>query len=291
MKMSMSLAATATAKLVEELSGPSCDTVSVIEAATWLGTTQRNVRKWLAQGQLEAAIDAVTGARGVLVHSLHNFRVRAEEDAAVSRRQRNRHVVTVRSGRGVKSREAVPGAPSELLPSCVPLMAVLEEVEDYRRRQGRRYQLPTLLAITSCAVLCGCRSFASISKWCENQRSLLQQFFEVDAVPTPHTLHLVFSGLDRVRLEAGLTEWALSALKTLDLGMERSPRSLYNRDGRILPGRYSSRIPGLVALTELGARLGLQEDGAGRIAPLESDGAHLLRVLLFEGTKSTSAVF
>ena len=291
MKMSMSLAATATAKLVEELSGAACDTVSVIEAATWLGTTQRNVRKWLAQGQLEAGLDVVTGVKGVLICSVQNFEERHEAEASLSRRQRNRHLVNLRGTRRARSRESGPAGQPETPPRCAPLMAMLEEVEDSRRRQGRRYQLSALLAMTSCAVLCGCRSFSSISTWCENQRSLLQQFFEVDAVPTSHTLHLVFRGLDRTRLEAGLTEWALSALRTLDPGMERPPRSLYIRDGRILPGRYSSRIPGLVALTELGERIGLQEAGPGRIKQLDGAGVQLLRVLLFEGSQWSSPSF
>ena len=292
MKMSMSLAATATANLVEELSAPASDTVSVIEAAAWLETTQRNVRKWLAQGRLEAGNDAVTGARGVLVRSVQRLLDHQEQISGMSRRQRRRHEVTVRSTPRSRTRDVAGERTEDPNPHRFPpLMAVLEEVEDFRRQQGRRYQLSTLLAVSSCAVLCGCRSFASINSWCQNQRALLQQFFEMDSLPTSHTLYLVFNGLDRSRLEAGLTEWAMGALKTLDLGAGRPPRSLYIRDGHILPGRYSSRIPGLVALTELGERLGLQEGAAGGIGPLDGAGAQMLRILLFEGSHRAAPAF
>ncbi|NGP09292.1 transposase family protein [Rhodococcus sp. 14C212] len=45
------------------------------------------------------------------------------------------------------------------------LLVALEEVPDPRARRGRRYRLPSLIAVALCAVAAGARSFYAIADW------------------------------------------------------------------------------------------------------------------------------
>lgn len=45
------------------------------------------------------------------------------------------------------------------------LPALFAEIDDPRRRQGRRHSLPTVLAIATAATLCGMRGYKAIAQW------------------------------------------------------------------------------------------------------------------------------
>ena len=48
------------------------------------------------------------------------------------------------------------------------LPAFFQNIDDPRRRQGRRHALPTVLALAAAATLCGMRGYKAISEWVEN---------------------------------------------------------------------------------------------------------------------------
>ena len=47
------------------------------------------------------------------------------------------------------------------------LPAFFQNIDDPRRRQGRRHALPTVLALAAAATLCGMRGYKAISEWVE----------------------------------------------------------------------------------------------------------------------------
>jgi|GEM_PF-6618094 len=49
--------------------------------------------------------------------------------------------------------------------SPVGLLAVFAQVSDPRKWRGTRHRLPALLALATCAVLAGARSFAALGEW------------------------------------------------------------------------------------------------------------------------------
>ena len=48
------------------------------------------------------------------------------------------------------------------------LPAFFHDIDDPRRRQGRRHALPTVLALASAATLCGMRGYKAISEWVDD---------------------------------------------------------------------------------------------------------------------------
>ena len=53
----------------------------------------------------------------------------------------------------------------------IPLIEVLEKIEDPRSCHGRRYRLEALLSACIMAILCGCSSYSAIAEWCQNSLS------------------------------------------------------------------------------------------------------------------------
>lgn len=84
------------------------------------------------------------------------------------------------------------------------LMAALELLPDPRDRRGRRYRLPSLIAVALCAVAAGARSFSSIADWAVGApREVLAGLGIRFRVPSEATIRQVLGrvdgdGLDRV---------------------------------------------------------------------------------------------
>jgi len=49
------------------------------------------------------------------------------------------------------------------------LLSFLASVPDPRSRHGRQHPLAAILALVSCAILCGARSYAAIAQWAQDQ--------------------------------------------------------------------------------------------------------------------------
>ena len=59
------------------------------------------------------------------------------------------------------------------------LPAFFQDIDDPRRRQGRRHALPTVLALATAATLCGMRGYKAISEWADDLSPKVLQRFRV----------------------------------------------------------------------------------------------------------------
>ena len=88
-----------------------------------------------------------------------------------------------------------------------------QDIDDPRRRQGRRHALPTVLALATTATLCGMRGYKAISEWVDDLSPKVLQRFRVrrrDGQYRPPSLSAMRSLLIRVdpaQLDAALRSW------------------------------------------------------------------------------------
>ena len=85
----------------------------------------------------------------------------------------------------------------------------LGKVRDRRKRQGRRYSLRSIIALSMGAMLGGCSSLGSIARWIEAvaKKGLLGEFDIERGRPCHATLHYVFSRLSVKSFERALAKW------------------------------------------------------------------------------------
>src|SRR6266516_730642 len=83
------------------------------------------------------------------------------------------------------------------------LWYTLHAVSDHRRKQGKRHDLPTLLALAILALCCGHTSYLAMQEWCENyQESIKTQIpFLAGHMPNAATFHRVFAQLEVAAFE------------------------------------------------------------------------------------------
>lgn len=99
------------------------------------------------------------------------------------------------------------------------LWFTLHSVADYRRKQGKRHDLPTLLTLAILAICCGHTSYLAMQEWCENyqERIKAQVPFLAGHIPNAATFHRVFARLDVTAFEEVIGTW-LQAIIPLQNG-------------------------------------------------------------------------
>jgi len=99
------------------------------------------------------------------------------------------------------------------------LWYTLHTVVDYRRGQGKRHDLPTLLTLAMLALCSGHTSYLSMQEWCVNYQDRLKQQvpFLAGHMPNAATFHRVFANLDTVSFEEIVGIW-LQAITPLEKG-------------------------------------------------------------------------
>jgi predicted transposase YbfD/YdcC len=139
----------------------------------------------------------------------------------------------------------------------IPLIQVLVEIPDFRKRRGKRHPLAAILAMACAATLCGARSYSAMAEWGRNYgRDLAQALgFTHAKTPCAATLHTVFRDLDVELFESKLRQWAEQVL----LAYQRRPGQdeALAIDGKTLRGSQKQGAPGTHLLSALSHRLGL----------------------------------
>lgn len=94
----------------------------------------------------------------------------------------------------------------------------LHTIPDYRRAQGKRHPLPTVLILAILAIASGASSYQAISEWAVNYQEHLKQNVSFLSFHTPDkaTYHRVFAHLDISAFEEVLGSWLQSITHTQD---------------------------------------------------------------------------
>jgi hypothetical protein len=167
--------------------------------------------------------------------------------------------------------------------TCRPLIAVLAEVPDFRKSQGRRYSLASILALACAATLCGYKSYGAMSEWSQHYGSDFAQRlgFPTGKTPSVGTLHTIFRFLDKQALERVLSHWAETVLAQVPPGKSRR----IALDGKTLRGSARQGALDVHLLSAVSHGLGLTvgqeavDDKTNEIGAVEA----LLDALVIEG--------
>jgi hypothetical protein len=134
-----------------------------------------------------------------------------------------------------------------------PLIEFLAEVPDHRQN-NRSHPLAAVLALTTCAMLCGARSLYAVAQWGrEHGGELVAALgFRREKTPCVATLHNVFKRVEAGAFEAALAGW-LSQAQPAGGGKLKAVAI----DGKTLRGSQGHQLPGVNLLAAFSARLGL----------------------------------
>ena len=119
------------------------------------------------------------------------------------------------------------------------LRAALKTLPDVRRGQGKAHPLGGMLALSVCALWCGCRSLYAISQWgraCEPELRVALGLRR-ERGPSVATLRRAFRHLDHAAFERVLGQWFAQH------GLE--PDEALAIDGKTLRGIHGEEIPGV----------------------------------------------
>ncbi len=166
--------------------------------------------------------------------------------------------------------------------TCRPLIAVLAEVPDFRKSQGRRYSLASILALACAATLCGYKSYGAMAEWSQHYgRDLAQRLgFKDGKTPSVGTLHTIFRHLDKQALETVLCGWAESIV-----AQRQGKRKGIALDGKTLRGSAGQGALDVHLLSAVSHGLGLTvgqeavDDKTNEIGAVQA----LLAALVIEG--------
>ena len=114
-----------------------------------------------------------------------------------------------------------------------PLIEVLGQVKDFRRCQGKRHSLASILALACAATLCGYKSYGAMAEWGAHYgRELAERLgFKNGKPPSVGTLHTVLRHLDKQDLQQKLSAWSEQVL-----GQVPSKQRALAIDGKTLRG-------------------------------------------------------
>lgn len=90
------------------------------------------------------------------------------------------------------------------------LLAALGAVPDPRAARGLRHRLETILALATCGVLAGCRSFVALGEWVGNAADdvVAALGISTDQVPSESTIRRTVQRLDGDAMDAVIGSWA-----------------------------------------------------------------------------------
>lgn len=147
------------------------------------------------------------------------------------------------------------------------LLEALARVPDPRGRQGRRYELASVLAMAVCAMACGARSLYAICQWGKAHRQLVCEALGIKRMRTPDgaTLHRLFVRLNVEAFEAVLGKWLAAR------GLKRGQGIAV--DGKTLRGIHGEQIAGVHLISAFAHQRGIvlaQQAAPGKGRELEA---------------------
>jgi predicted transposase YbfD/YdcC len=140
-----------------------------------------------------------------------------------------------------------------------PLIDILAEIPDFRKRRGKRHPLSAILALACAAMLCGYRGYCAMAEWGRNYGQKLTRAlgFTHKKTPCGSTFHTIFKNIDVDLLEAKLGVWAESVLAAMPVPKREEGQEGIALDGKTLRGSRKQGAANAHLLSAVSHRLGL----------------------------------
>ena len=117
------------------------------------------------------------------------------------------------------------------------LLEILREIPDHRRREGKRFDLPTVLLYAILAMVAGANSYRQMHEFIRIHRLRLNGAFDLALPYTPSYtgLRLILQGVDPNALEAAFRRHAAGVLTPGEAGL-----TAIAVDGKTLRGSFDA---------------------------------------------------
>jgi predicted transposase YbfD/YdcC len=125
------------------------------------------------------------------------------------------------------------------------LIDVLRKVEDPRSRQGRRHSQIGILAIATCAMLSGAKSFSAIAEWAENlsAKQLRRMHCRRDNSPSESTIERVLQKINPEEFDTKINDWLFQVTNASGKGLAVDGKTLRgSHDGNKKPVHLLSAL-------------------------------------------------
>lgn len=125
------------------------------------------------------------------------------------------------------------------------LIDVLRKVEDPRSRQGRRHSQIGILAIATCAMLSGAKSFSAIAEWAKNlsAKQLINMHCRRDTSPSESTIERVLQRINPEEFDAKINDWLFQVANASGKGLAVDGKTLRgSHDGNKKPVHLLSAL-------------------------------------------------
>jgi DDE_Tnp_1-associated/Transposase DDE domain len=137
------------------------------------------------------------------------------------------------------------------------LLSFLASVPDPRSRQGRQHPLAAILALVSCAILCGARGYTAIAQWAQDQDiTLMHRLGFTRRPPKMGGIRKVLIALNVRAFEHALTQWAGTLLSRPITAAPSVPEA-FALDGKSARGSFDGLQKAVHLLSLLAHESGL----------------------------------
>jgi predicted transposase YbfD/YdcC len=108
------------------------------------------------------------------------------------------------------------------------LIDVLRRVEDPRSSQGRRHSQISILAIATCAMLSGAKSFSAIAEWAKNlsARQLKRMHCRRGTSPSESTIERVLQRINPEEFDTKINDWLFQVANSSGKGLAVDGKTL-----------------------------------------------------------------
>ncbi len=116
------------------------------------------------------------------------------------------------------------------------LFQFLSGIEDYRRKEGRRYQLAEILEFSILAILSGAKSYRNIEQFIRKRYSLLNDSYSLNwkRLPSYTTIRNIICNTPQSNLENAFREFS----KTLESTNPEKDMAAVSVDGKVIRGSF-----------------------------------------------------
>ncbi len=137
------------------------------------------------------------------------------------------------------------------------LLSFLASVPDPRSRQGRQHPLAAILALVTCAILCGARGYTAIAQWAHDQDiTLMHRLGFTRRPPKMGGIRKVLIALNVRAFEHALTQWA-GTLLSRPITTAPSVPEAFALDGKSARGSFDGLQKAVHLLSLLAHESGL----------------------------------